>query len=328
MCDSEEGQLLASEEQSNSGSESSTSRSSSPAATMATNSSADESSDKDNKFVKKLDLTASNVAAQWKTFKSQFSIYQVAKAYSKMESEDIKIANMLLLMGRDCVPIYDQFTFSTTVETQKKTLENVIKMFDDHFEPVKNIIYERVKFNNIKQEPNQSIHQFIVAVQTQAANCDYGEPIVNELIRDRIVVGVRDSSLRDYLIDIDDLDLPKCIQKAKQYVSFHAHTQQMAEKSSSDNLDSLSSMRNSTDKDQKKMGKSQQDQKLDSRCNGCGRFFHRKGKCPAAGVECFKCGKANHFSRMCKQRQKVNEMCEDSASCSEAVEDLFLGDSL
>ena len=76
---------------------------------MATNSSADESSDKDNKFVKKLDLTASNVAAQWKTFKSQFSIYQVAKAYSKMESEDIKIANMLLLMGRDCVPIYDHF---------------------------------------------------------------------------------------------------------------------------------------------------------------------------------------------------------------------------
>ena len=138
MCDSEERQLQASEEQSNSGSESS--RPSSPAAAMATNSSADESSDKDNKFVKKLDLTASNVAAQWKTFKSQFSIYQVAKAYSKMESEDIKIANMLLLMGRDCVPIYDQFTFSTTVETQKKTLENVIKMFDDHFEPVKNII--------------------------------------------------------------------------------------------------------------------------------------------------------------------------------------------
>ena len=173
--------------------------------------------------------------------------------------EDIKIANMLLLMGRDCVPIYDQFTFSTTVETQKKTLENVIKMFDDHFEPVKNIIYERVKFNNIKQESNQSIHQFIVAVQTQAGNCDYGEPIVNELIRDRIVVGVRDSSLRDYLIDIDDLISRNAYRRPSNMCLFML-TQQMAEKSSSDNLDSLSSMRNSTDKDQKKMGKSQQDQ--------------------------------------------------------------------
>ena len=93
--------------------------------------------DEKDKFVRKLDLTASNVAAQWQTFKSQFSIYQVAKDYSKM-SEEVKIANMLLLMGRDCVPIYDQFTFSDSVENTKKTLVNTITMFDNHFEPVKN----------------------------------------------------------------------------------------------------------------------------------------------------------------------------------------------
>lgn len=77
------------------------------------------------------------------------------------------------------------------------------------------MIYERVKFNNLKQEASQSIHQFIVTVQTQAVSCCYGEPIVHELVRDHIVVGIRDSNLRDYLIDIDGLDLPKCIQKAK-----------------------------------------------------------------------------------------------------------------
>lgn len=283
-----------------------------------------------DKFVTKLDLTASNVASQWQTFKSQFSIYQVAKKFSEMDDE-VQIANMLLLMGRSCVPIYDQFTFDDSTESKKKTLKNVIKMFDNHFEPVKNVIFERCKFNNLRQEANQSIHQFIVAVQTQAANCDYGEPMVNELVRDRIVVGVKDSNLRDYLIDIDDLDLPKCIQKAKQYVSFHAQSKQMGNdnvKPDAENMDSLSSQQ-SSGKEFKGKSKNQPDQKLDSRCSGCGRFFHRRGKCPAAGVECFKCGKQNHFSRMCKAaKQKMNEVCDDVKACSEEVDDLFLGDCL
>ena len=291
--------------------------------------SADDNNDKD-KFVTKLDLTASNVAIQWKTFKSQFSIYKIAKNYSKMSSEDIKIANMLLLMGRDCVPIYDQFKFDDKVETQKKTLDNVIKLFDNHFEPVKNVIYERLKFNNLKQEPGQSIHQFIVAVQTQAVNCDYGEPIVNELIRDRIVVGVRDSNLRDYLVDIDDLDLAKCIQKAKQYVSFHEQTRQMGGQSQQDkeNLDTLMTSKQQSKPDSKMKYQNKPDQKLDSRCPGCGRFFHRRGKCPASGVSCFKCGKPNHFSKMCANKQKVNEMYEDVQTYEEEVDGLFLGDSL
>ena len=52
-------------------------------------------------------------------------------------SEEVKIANMLLLMGRDCVPKYDQFTFSDSAGNTKKTLVNIITMFDNHFEHVK-----------------------------------------------------------------------------------------------------------------------------------------------------------------------------------------------
>lgn len=286
---------------------------------------AGEYSDKE-KFVTRLDLTASNVASLWKVFKSEFGIYQIAKSFSKM-SEEVKIANMLLLMGRDSVPIYNQFVFNESADATKKTLVNVIAMFDMHFEPVKNVIYERVKFNNLKQEANQSIHQFIVTVQTQAVSCDYGEPIVHELVRDRIVVGVRDSNLRDYLVDIDGLDLPKCIQKAKQYVSFHAQTRQMgscSNKSENDNIDTVSTRNESGNY------KGQSDnKKLDRKCQGCGGLFHRNGKCPAKGVTCFKCGKLNHFSKACRSKQKVNEVYESSmAGCAEEVDDLFLGDSL
>ena len=38
-------------------------------------------------------------------------------------------------------------------------------------------------------------------------------------------------------------------------------------------------------------------------CKFCGRKHERsRDKCPAFGKECTKCGKANHFSSLCKQR--------------------------
>jgi len=108
-----------------------------------------------------------------------------------MDNEE-QIANLLLLMGPDSVPIFNQFTFHATATGRTRTLNNVIK----HFKPVKNIIYERVQFNKIRQG-DLNIHQFITQVQLQADHCDncgYGE-IRDQLVRDRIVVGVNDSKL-------------------------------------------------------------------------------------------------------------------------------------
>jgi len=112
--------------------------------------------------------------------------------------EEVQIANLLLLMGLDSVPIFEQFIFHGTEEDRAETLNNVISMFDRYFEPVKNIIYERVKFNGMCQE-SKSLHQFITDLQSQADNCEYGA-MRDQFVRDRIVVGVSNNKLREYLI--------------------------------------------------------------------------------------------------------------------------------
>jgi len=48
---------------------------------------------------------------------------------------------------------------------------------------------------------------------------------------------VNDSKLREYLINLEDLTLSKCIQKAKKYVSNHEQALKMSMSSSGDNLD-------------------------------------------------------------------------------------------
>ena len=270
-------------------------------------------------FVRRIDFASDNLAVQWSRFKSEFQIYAIAKGVAKMEEEE-QIANMLLLMGPESVPIYQQFSFNTS--TNKRTLVNTMALFAQHFEPVKNLIYERVKFNQLKQDQSQSIHQFIVSLQTQAENCEYGD-MKNELIRDRIVVGVHDSKLREYLINIEDLDLPTCIQKAKQYVANHEQASRMFDSATvAENVDYLQKKRQ---QDSQKTDKPGKEKLMSEPCIYCNKRIHKWGTCPAAKSTCHACKKQGHWARSkaCKKKMQVNEVQNESNDND--LDGLFLG---
>ena len=85
-----------------------------------------------------------------------------------------------------------------------RTRANVIADFDNHFQPVKNVIYERMIFYQIVQKPSQSIHQFISEAESQIIHCNYAA-MADEMVRDRIVVGAKDGKLQECLVDIEDV---------------------------------------------------------------------------------------------------------------------------
>lgn len=279
---------------------------------------AEGGSSKDDRFVQRLKWRDGNVAASWNSFKAQLKIYMIAKKFSDM-SDDEQIANVLLLMGAESVPIYEQFIFDEGKEDQKKNLTNVLKFFDRHFEPVKNVIYERVKFNSMVQG-ELSIHQFITNIQTQADVCEYGTMRL-ELIRDRIIVGVKDNRLREYLIDLEDNSLHRCIEKAKQYVSQHEQSARMNIQSDV-NMDAVNHYRSR----QQVNFNQNQVTKAAEKCFYCPRGTHKPDKCPARKSTCRACHKKGHWalSRACKA--SVKSSGEKSAQeVTEDLEGLFLG---
>ena len=58
-----------------------------------------------------------------------------------------------------------------------------------------NIIYERYLFINRSQEASESIDTYATTLCTKAASCEFGA-LHDDLIRDRIVCGIRDNSVR------------------------------------------------------------------------------------------------------------------------------------
>ncbi len=71
--------------------------------------------------------------------------------------------------------------------------------------PKRNITYERHLFNTCGQGANETIDAYVTELRLQAKNCEFGA-LCNELIRDRIVVGIRDDSVRSRLLREPDLN--------------------------------------------------------------------------------------------------------------------------
>ena len=61
-----------------------------------------------------------------------------------------------------------------------------------------NVIFERAKFNRRRQEKGETVDTFIIALHTLAEHCNFGT-LTDEMIRDRIVVGLLDAKLSEKL---------------------------------------------------------------------------------------------------------------------------------
>ena len=82
--------------------------------------------------------------------------------------------------------------------TQLKQYHTIKTRFDGHFVVCRNVIFEREKFNRSRQEQGETVNLFITALYALAEDWDYGT-FKDEMIRDRIVVGLQDSKLSEKL---------------------------------------------------------------------------------------------------------------------------------
>ena len=68
--------------------------------------------------------------------------------------------------------------------------------FDEYFLPKTNTSVERSKFYGRTQEEGESFDTFMTEIRKIAANCNFGT-FQEEMLKDRIVVGIRDARVKD-----------------------------------------------------------------------------------------------------------------------------------
>ena len=95
---------------------------------------------------------------------------------------------------------------SLTAE-QQATVKGCLDGLEAHFKPQRNVVYERYVFNSCVQSVEESVDVYVNRLRKLASSCEFGA-LTNELIRDRLVIGVKDR-------DLKGLSLQKAIEICK-----------------------------------------------------------------------------------------------------------------
>ena len=104
-----------------------------------------------------------------------------------------------------------------TLEIDKDTADynDLMTKLNTHFKIRHNVIVDRARFLNRKQQPGEAVDVFIQDLYKLASDCDLGN-LKEELIRDKIVVGVLDDLLSDRLQACADLTLAQPVRMCRQ----------------------------------------------------------------------------------------------------------------
>ena len=158
------------------------------------------------------------------------------------------------------------------------------------------MIYERAKFNCRDQKEGESVEQYILALYELVESCEYRE-LKDKMLKDRIVVGIRDSSLSEHLQMDANLTLDKAKRAVRQKEAIHEQTISLQGDGSKKNLvvvDELSSCHKQ--KTARSEGKNVSNP-ASKQCTCCGREKHASAdKCPAQKTIYHKCKRKGHYS--------------------------------
>lgn len=147
----------------------------------------------------------------WPSWKKWFEQFCVASGLSETE-ETRQISMLLYCIGPKAENLLDS---TNTTTSQRKKYDTVIAKLDSFFHVRKNTIFERAIFNHCCQGEDETAEQFIIALFAIAENCNYGD-LREELIQDRLVVGIRDTALSEHLQTDADLTLDKAMRAVRQ----------------------------------------------------------------------------------------------------------------
>ncbi|UYV64834.1 K02A2.6-like [Cordylochernes scorpioides] len=233
----------------------------------------------------------------WESWLESFEWYEIATQLSS-KAPEVPVAIFMAAMGREAQNIFKTFDLNNA---DKNNLSIVKDKFNNHFSQNLNTTIERFKFNQMKQKENESFNDFLTRIKLQIANCKYAV-MSDELLKDRIVVGIINNDIKERLLSEADLNLEKATQIC---IACENATNQMKHVlSDSDKQVAVTKMNSKKwedRKEQRKENTTNQSHKIIENCRNCGRS-HKINQCPAYQKRCNKCKKLSHFANLCRSQ--------------------------
>ncbi|XP_015510927.1 uncharacterized protein K02A2.6-like [Neodiprion lecontei] len=168
-----------------------------------------------------------------------------------------------------------------------------MQAFTDYFEPKKNVVFERSRFNSRSQLAGETVDQYVTALHVMTEKCNYGQ-LRDELIRDRIVMGLTDTRTKERLQLKSDLTLDSAVTIARQTEDQRRQVKSLPVAPEVIDIDRVKVVTGG--------GQPSAPKGRNTDCSRCDLKFHRNNKCPALTSKCRSCGKIGHWDKVCRSK--------------------------
>lgn len=139
-------------------------------------------------FVSAFDSTQED----WVKYAKRLEHYFVANTIA---SEDIQRAILLTNVGPATYRLIK--TLSLPRKPTDYSFSDLVKIVKSHFHPKPSPIMKRFEWS---QQEGETVGVFVAALRSIAEHCEYPEDILNDMLRDRIVCGLRDKAVQRGLL--------------------------------------------------------------------------------------------------------------------------------
>ena len=243
-----------------------------------------------------------------------------------------KRAALMTAIGIEGKAVIGNFTAE-----QKVTYANLCEALRDHYKVQKHTFVERHTFFSMFMDEDEPVDNYVTRLRAQALKCDFrvvcreyvpaqaatnDQPAVeeqpavyheqiNEFIRDRLIVSIRDNATRSRLMRQETLTLEDVITSIKATEVANREMKRLMEEQSTTAVHQIASNKfktpaspSLTDRNKPQKNARGEEQYLCTKY--CGQW-HVAGRCPAYGQSCNLCGKPNHFARVCRSGKNVKK---------------------
>ena len=151
-----------------------------------------------------------DVYQNFKFFRMQWEDYEVATQLTE-KPDSVRMATLRSVMGQNCLQIYQHLHIS---DADKNKVKPSLDALEKHFQPSTNVVYECYVFGSANQGENETAEQYIARLRHLMATCNYGT-LSDELLRDRLVLGTKDTHVRARMFRDPELTLAKAMNMCK-----------------------------------------------------------------------------------------------------------------
>jgi hypothetical protein len=149
------------------------------------------------------------LAQRWTRWSNDFKLFCSA---SGITNPTQKRALLLHIGGRgirDILKTYPEGTRGTDAEFDK-----TLTCLSNHFKEKKNVPKARQKFMSLSPQQGETVENYVLRLKTAADDCEFQDK--DDQIRDKLINGLEDETLKAKLYRTEDLDLDKVLKAVSE----------------------------------------------------------------------------------------------------------------